>query len=407
WDLQKPQTGAVSQAYPPETRGGFPLAFSPNLSLVAIYTRAGGSVPNGGFQIVVQDLARQREVARFQTIGGSAVTGGQFAGYGNLFLEASSNRIAMWDTLTAKSITPMPKLTNGSRLTAATCSPDGRLIAWAETIPPTAVMLRMQEGGTKDRPRALLPASAISPDQSTAAQALIRVYDVLADMEVARFSAHHGQVFALSMNLDGKQPMLVSGSQDTTILLWDLKPVMEKLRTNTPSLDPQQIEAHWTELGSPDPGRVQRAVWKLATAQSESLAILQERIKPVPVDEQTSNQIAQLVLQMDDDQFTLREQASEQAAALGENAEPFLREALQTSESAEVRYRIRQLLDQFAAKPLVVPVDQLRAIRAVQILQQVNSPEARELLKELSTGAPEARLTQAAVAALESLPAEK
>ena len=43
--------------------------------------------------------------------------------------------------------------------------------------------------------------------------------------------------------------------------------------------------------------------------------------------------------------------------------------------------------------------EQLRAVRAVQVLEGIGSTEARQLLDSLAQGAPEARLTQEARAA--------
>jgi hypothetical protein len=45
----------------------------------------------------------------------------------------------------------------------------------------------------------------------------------------------------------------------------------------------------------------------------------------------------------------------------------------------------------------------LRQTRALEALEQIRSPEARKLLERLAAGAPEARLTREAQAALERL----
>jgi len=45
----------------------------------------------------------------------------------------------------------------------------------------------------------------------------------------------------------------------------------------------------------------------------------------------------------------------------------------------------------------------LRQLREIQVLEHIGTPEAQEVLKKLAQGAPEARLTQEAKAALDRL----
>jgi hypothetical protein len=118
------------------------------------------------------------------------------------------------------------------------------------------------------------------------------------------------------------------------------------------------------------------------------------------------DRIRRLVEQMDHDQFASREQASQEAAALGDAAEPFLQEALEMTTSPEARHRIRRLLADLANQPIILTADQQRTIRAVQILEQIGGSEAGEILERLTAGQPSARLTQEAKSALARLKAE-
>jgi hypothetical protein len=85
---------------------------------------------------------------------------------------------------------------------------------------------------------------------------------------------------------------------------------------------------------------------------------------------------------------------------LGERVEPALRQALKEKPSAEVRRRVGALL---AALKGVPPPNTLRALRAVWVLERVGTPEARQLLGALAKGAPGARQTVEAQAALARL----
>jgi hypothetical protein len=69
-----------------------------------------------------------------------------------------------------------------------------------------------------------------------------------------------------------------------------------------------------------------------------------------------------------------------------------------TSSSPEVRDRV---------KPLLAQLDRsagwLRTLRALQVVESVGTPEARQLLESLAKGAPDARLTREAQASLRRL----
>jgi len=81
-------------------------------------------------------------------------------------------------------------------------------------------------------------------------------------------------------------------------------------------------------------------------------------------------------------------------------AEPALRQALSADPSPEARRRIEGLLEKLA-KPLALP-ETLRGVRAVESLEHIATPEARQVLQKLADGAP-ASLTREAKAALERL----
>jgi hypothetical protein len=78
---------------------------------------------------------------------------------------------------------------------------------------------------------------------------------------------------------------------------------------------------------------------------------------------------------------------------LGELAEPALRQALAGDPPLDLRQRLERLLA-LAAKPS--PAGQLRPLRAVEVLELIGSPAARQVVEALARGAPDARLTGAA-----------
>ena len=129
------------------------------------------------------------------------------------------------------------------------------------------------------------------------------------------------------------------------------------------------------------------------------LPFVRARLKPVP--KVQAARIAQLIENLDKESFLVREQATAELDSLGEIAVPALRKALTAQVSLEVGRRIEHLLDTFGGP--VPPPKVLRALRAVELLEHIASPEARQVLQTVSEGAPEARQTQDAMASLRRL----
>ncbi|HEY8506440.1 MAG TPA: hypothetical protein VIL46_17795, partial [Gemmataceae bacterium] len=99
--------------------------------------------------------------------------------------------------------------------------------------------------------------------------------------------------------------------------------------------------------------------------------------------------------------FPVRERASEELRKLNELAEPAMRKALAKTDSEEARRRLAVLLERVERRSLTP--EQLRTLRALEALEHAATREARELLRRMAGGAPEAWPTREAKAALERL----
>ncbi|HMC64722.1 MAG TPA: hypothetical protein VKI65_07270, partial [Gemmataceae bacterium] len=130
----------------------------------------------------------------------------------------------------------------------------------------------------------------------------------------------------------------------------------------------------------------------------QNVPFLKKQLRPAASGD--SKRIAQLLAQLDSDEFASREKATQALLALGEQAESALRIALAGETSLEVRRRVEMILEQLEPSKSAV---RLREFRAVEVLEHIGTPEAKQLLQALAKGAPEARLTQEAKAALERL----
>jgi hypothetical protein len=114
-----------------------------------------------------------------------------------------------------------------------------------------------------------------------------------------------------------------------------------------------------------------------------------------------AKQVAQLVKNLNDEQFAIRESAFKELEYLAELAEPALRAAMAASQPLEARRRLERLLNQLDA-PTTLP-EKRREARAVETLEMIGTPEARELLGELERGTPLSRLTRDARESLQRL----
>jgi hypothetical protein len=116
-----------------------------------------------------------------------------------------------------------------------------------------------------------------------------------------------------------------------------------------------------------------------------------------PVAKVDGQRIAVLIRDLDDERFETRENATRELERTREQAAVALREALSTQPPPERRKRIESLLTKLDEPPVG---DDLRALRALEIIEAIGTPEACRLLESLGTGAPEAQLTREARASL-------
>jgi RNA polymerase sigma factor (sigma-70 family) len=240
---------------------------------------------------------------------------------------------------------------------------------------------------------------AYAPDGRTLATArrnrTIQVWDMATGQELLRRTGFPATVSCLAFRPDGKA--LASGHADSTILVWDLTPEIDR-RDRPTRADARQVQAWFADLAGDDARKAHTAIWGLIAVPQLAVPLLRDRLQPaagVPAD-----QLQRLIADLDSSQFQRRESASKKLTEFEERAEPALLAALQANPSLELRRRIEALL---AAPRIVRSPEALRHLRAVQVLEQIGTGEARTVLTNLSNGAPEARITQEAKAALERL----
>jgi WD40 repeat protein len=300
-------------------------------------------------------------------------------------------------------------------------SPDGRLLAASTGTDPIMVSLWEVETGRplrqfEDRRIEEHPGGveclAFSPDGRTLALAVypdprlpppvprdppslglplgteVRLLEVATGGERRRLEGHTDRVSSLAFSPDGK--VLVSGSADTTLLVWDLWGLR---RDERPTKD---LATVWQDLADADAARGDRAIRTLVAVPAQAVPWLRERLRPMAAGDR--ERIKARLAELDSNEFEVREQATAALMQLEEMALPGLQEVLKGKPSLEVRRRVEVLVARLEQP--VPPGPRLRALRALEVLEAIGTPEARKVLEGLAQGAPEARLTQEAKASL-------
>jgi hypothetical protein len=162
-------------------------------------------------------------------------------------------------------------------------------------------------------------------------------------------------------------------------------------------LTPVVLERLWEQLSSADASKSYLAFWTLAADPKRSAPFLKDKLAKAAAGPD-AERLRRWVLELDDNDFRVRERASERLADHIAAAEALLRQELERDPPPEVRSRIELLLkgrSAAAARP-----DPVAA--ALRVLEYANGPEARECLQALAGGADTPPATAAAAkAALE------
>src|SRR5262249_39097621 len=142
----------------------------------------------------------------------------------------------------------------------------------------------------------------------------------------------------------------------------------------------------WAALLGDDAQAAYRAACKLVASPASAVKLLKEQLTPaVRADEK---QLARLLAELDSLQFAVGERATKELSDLGDRARAALQKSLTAKTSAEVQVRVQKLLQRVEI-PLP-PSELLRQVRAIEVLENIGTPEATLVLRQLAEGAPEA-----------------
>jgi len=233
---------------------------------------------------------------------------------------------------------------------------------------------------------------AISPDGRIVAvgcpDGAVRLFDVRRFQPLLPLAAHKGWVRAVAFAPDGKS--LISFGSDNKLLTWPLDQAIQPWRPKSDRLPAATLETLWNDLLDGDVMTGYAAVNNLAARPSQAIALLREHIKPVPVID--AKRVEQLLGTLGGDDFNARKRASADLRKLADLALPALREAGNRGHDELLQRMLERLEAEYPTR------DQLRALRALAVLELTATPEAKKFLEELAGGAAESLLTSRAKA---------
>jgi RNA polymerase sigma factor (sigma-70 family) len=310
-----------------------------------------------------------------------------------------STEIRLWSTDSGK---PIDLIENQSWCQGILrFSPDGRLVVGLGSVNNGKgydSQFRCWDVATKKEiNRLTVPGTteknfAVSSDGRTLALALwnrVSLWEVASGKERHGFEGHLGQVHFIAFSPDSKH--LVTSSSDTTALIWDLT-----LGTAGKMLTRGDAEALWTDLAGDNAENAYVAIQRLAADPKSAVPFLHQRLQPVGLAD--PKKLTKLIGDLDSATFTERENAHRELASLGDAAASAIRKALAGTPTLEARRRMEELLKKL--EPAASP-DGIRRLRAVEVLEGIGTPEARQVLQFLAEGIPEAWLTREAKASLD------
>jgi WD40 repeat protein len=388
--------GKVVRQFDDVAAGPYGLAFTADCGTLAV---------SEGKAVKLWDLATGA-MKRVIDAGPSTVTHVAFAPDGRRLAGTGGFGSAqVWDADTGRRLWEQPVTgafgrsgpifsPDGARL--ALSSSDGRVRIFDAATGQVSLLLESHSGQA--------PAFAFAPDGRALAtggiERQVYIWQVPSGRLLHILSGHQGSVDSLAYSPDGT--LLASGGSDALVVLWDatkLGPKPEGTAAPEPELTDEQANKLWDDLAAPDAATAYTAIRALAAAPRASVARLRARLKPAAAAD--PQRLAQLIADLDGDGYERREKATRELAALGEGARAALEKFLAATTSAEARNRAQALLHGLT-QPADLP-EQLRLLRAVEILERIGTPDAGTALAELAGGLDGAKLTREARAALERL----
>jgi WD40 repeat protein len=252
------------------------------------------------------------------------------------------------------------------------------------------------------RGMACFGTAAFSPDARLLATAgcdgpSLAIWDLPTAQKIRDLDGHMDVIFCLAFAPSGKT--LVSAGMDGSALIWDVNAISKRAATaSAPATRPSDLATLVADLAGEDATKAYLATLALADLRDNATDLLATKLSPVTKLDAAA--LTQVLADLDSRSYAVRKKAAQGLDKLGPGAVPAMREALASANSAEVKAAIQGFL---ARQDL--PAASRLEVRAIYVLERIGTDKARQVLKSLAQGLPDALLTTHATASLQRLSA--
>jgi RNA polymerase sigma factor (sigma-70 family) len=323
---------------------------------------------------------------------------------GKLLATDEALTIGLWDVAADRKVWTLSTPGSGLRNPLA-FDPTGRVLAGASQGGDSVTLYDVATG--RDLRRCRRPGSLIQSLAFARGGRLLVVgdeegltlWEVATGAQVLHLAGHTGTVNAVAVSPDGNR--ILSGSADTTVLLWDLAAAWKETTPLNvlPGKKPPTPGELCQDLHD-DGATAYRAVWALAAQRDRALPALKKEMLGT-LTKEDAERVGRLVADLDDAAPKVRVRALEGLHRVGAPAEPALRKALEGAKSEKLQARLRGLLAELEADGVIDPArDAVQAARAVDLAELIGTAEARRLLEAAARDGRTWPLQQEAKAAL-------
>ncbi|MCZ6690495.1 MAG: WD40 repeat domain-containing protein [Planctomycetota bacterium] len=172
---------------------------------------------------------------------------------------------------------------------------------------------------------------------------------------------------------------LAAGGLEGIVRLWDVRDISPPPPTVGENLTPGEIRELLRELAQEDAIRAYVAMQTLEISAELCLPFIEGHL--LATAEFDPTEVRRQVLNLNHDDFAVRERADKVLRSLGGQVEAILKKTFEAESPPEVKSRIGKILDACRPPYLAAPSETLRRFREIAVLERIGSEDARKILQ--------------------------